>query len=141
ALLRQITDLIEKQRSPVRPLESAELSSEGPGEGPLLVSEQFALDQVWIERRAVDVHERLPSSATGVVYAARDEFFASARLADDEDAQVEARGDHDILPDVPHQFGLADEFVNYHRAVFTSLHCPIGTRSSPSQDLNAVRGQ
>jgi hypothetical protein len=35
---------------------------------------------------------RLP----GIVYAARDEFFACARLADDEDAQVEARGDHDI---------------------------------------------
>jgi len=52
------------------------------------VSEQFTFDQVWIERRTVDIHERLPSSATGDVYAARDEFFAGTRLAGDENAQV-----------------------------------------------------
>jgi hypothetical protein len=34
ALLWQITDLIEKQCSPIFPLESAELSSEGPSEDP-----------------------------------------------------------------------------------------------------------
>jgi hypothetical protein len=70
ALRRQITDLIEKLRSPIRPLESAELASEGSGESPFLLSEQFTLDQIWIEGRTVDVHERLPSSATGIVYSA-----------------------------------------------------------------------
>jgi hypothetical protein len=38
------------------------------------------------------------------VYAARDKFFAGIRLAGDEDAQVEACGDLDIPPDLPHQF-------------------------------------
>jgi hypothetical protein len=55
------------------------------------------------------------------VYAVRDEFFARARLADDEDVQVEARGDLDILPDLPYQLGLADEFGYHWRAVYISF--------------------
>jgi len=137
----QIADFIEEQCSPVSPLESAELSSNCPSEGPFLVSEQFALDQVWIERRTVDVHERFPSSAAGLVYAARDEFFASAWLANDEDAQVEARGNHDIPPDFPHQFRFADEFVDYHRVVFTSRQCSISMQPSSGKHLDAMRSQ
>jgi hypothetical protein len=62
-------------------------------------------------------------------------------LAGDEDAQVEACGDHDIPPDFPHQFRFADEFVDYDRVVFMSRQCSIGTPPDPSQDLDAVRGQ
>jgi hypothetical protein len=66
------------------------------------VSEQFALDQIGIDRRAIDVHERLPCPAAGLVYAARNQFFAGPWLADDKDAQVEPCGDHNIFSDFPH---------------------------------------
>jgi hypothetical protein len=75
------------------------------------------------------------------VYAARDEFFAGARLADNEDAQVEARGDHDIFPDLADQFRFADEFVKYHRASFNFRLSLIGAPISSGQDLDPARGQ
>jgi hypothetical protein len=53
-----------------------------------------------------------------IVYAARDEFFARARLADDKDAQVEACGNLDVSPDFPHQVGLANKSTNCRRAVY-----------------------
>jgi len=55
------------------------------------------------------------------VYAARDEFFAGARLAGDEDAQVEARGNLDILPDLPYQLGRADKPTCHWRAIYIWL--------------------
>jgi len=84
-----------------------------PGKGPFLVPEQFTLDQTGIERCDVDVDERLLCAIAGVVYAFRDEFFASARLASDEDVQVVARGNLYISPDSPHHFRFADELADY----------------------------
>jgi hypothetical protein len=52
------------------------------------------------------------------VYGAWDEFFARARLADDEDAQVEACGNFDVSPDFPHQVRLANKSANYRGAVY-----------------------
>jgi hypothetical protein len=40
---REIPDLVEEQRPLVRQLKAAELLREGPGEGPPLVAEEFAL--------------------------------------------------------------------------------------------------
>jgi hypothetical protein len=137
----QIADLIEKQASPVRPLESARLASERPGEGSFLVSEQLTLDQIRIERRAIDVHERPICAATGPVYAARDKLFAGPWLANDKDAQVEARDNQDIFPDLADQLGFADEFVNHHRAPFTSRLSPTGTPTSSGQELDPMRGE
>jgi hypothetical protein len=51
----------------------------------------------------------------------RDDFFAGARLAGDEDAQVEARGYLDILPDLPYQLGRADKPTYHWRAIYIWL--------------------
>jgi hypothetical protein len=75
------------------------------------------------------------------VYASRDEFFACTRLSDDEDAQVEARGDLDVLPDLSYQLGLADESVYHRRTVYISRLRSIRTRHYPGQNLNAERGE
>jgi hypothetical protein len=117
----QIADLIEEQRPTVRPLEQAGLASGGPVEGPFLVSEQFTLDQIVIYRREIDGDEGFLCASAGIVYAARDEFFASARLADDEYTHVEAGGVLDIFPDLPYQLGLADESAYHWRAVYISF--------------------
>ena len=75
--------------------------------------EQFTLDQTGIERCDVDVDERLLCAIAGVVYAFRNEFFARARLAGDEDVQVQACGNLYISPDSPHHIRFADEFADY----------------------------
>src|SRR5262245_66267392 len=130
-----MADLIGKQGSPFRPLESAWLASERPGEGSFLVSEQLTLDQIRIERRAIDVHERPICAATGPVYAARDKLFAGPWLANDKDAQVDARGNQDIFPDFADQLGFAGEVVNYHRAPCSSRRSRHGPAHSPGRSL------
>src|SRR5215470_12197381 len=104
AHFRMPKSLIEEQCSTVCFLKSASLASEGPSERSFLVSEQSTLDQIRIERRAVDVHERPFCAPAGLVYALRDEFFTRARLADDEDVHVvDTRGKIDVLPDSLYQ--------------------------------------
>jgi hypothetical protein len=105
------------------------------------MSEQFTLDQIGVDRRAVDGDERPSCASAGLVYAARDEFLARSRLADDEHIEVEARGGLDLLPDLPYQLGLADDFVYHWRAVCISRRCSIRTRPSSGQDLDEERGQ
>jgi hypothetical protein len=75
------------------------------------------------------------------VYAFRDEFFARARLADDEDVHVQACGNLYISPDSPHHFRFADEFVDYRRAFFAFRLSALGMRLSSGQDLDPMRGQ
>src|SRR5215510_2372285 len=103
-------------------------ASKSPGKGSFLVAEQLPLNQIRIEPHAVEGHERPSSSAAGVVYAARDEVFARARLADDEDAQDEACGNLDVSPDFPHQVGLANKSTNCRRAVY-AFHPRLSTLS------------
>ena len=58
-LERQGGDLIEKQGAAVSRLEQAWLGGHGAGEGPLLVPEELALQQVGWDRGAVHLDERL----------------------------------------------------------------------------------
>ena len=56
-------DLVEEQRAPVRQLEHAGAPIGGAGERPLLVAEDFALEQRLGNRGAVDRDEREASRA------------------------------------------------------------------------------
>jgi hypothetical protein len=60
------------------------------------------------------------------VYASRNEFFACARLADNEDAHVEVCGNLDVSPDFPHQVGLANKSANC-RGVVYAFHPRLST--------------
>src|SRR5215475_6226529 len=108
---------------------------------PFLVPEQFALDQIRIELCAIDAHERPIYATARLMYAARDEFFATASLADNENTQVKACCDRDIFPDFADQFRFADESVKYHRASFNFRLSLIGAPISSGQDLDPARGQ
>jgi hypothetical protein len=57
------------------------------------------------------------------VYASRNEFFACARLADNEDAHVEVCGNLDVSPDFPYQVGLANKSTNYRGTVYAFRSC------------------
>ena len=54
----QLTNLVHEQSSTVRQLEEPKLACHRPGEGAALVTEEFRLQQVLLDRRAVDVGER-----------------------------------------------------------------------------------
>src|SRR5262245_2214220 len=52
------------------------------------MAEQLALDQPGRNRAAVDLHEWLGAPSAEVMHGARDQFFACARLAQDEHGRV-----------------------------------------------------
>ena len=52
-----VADFVEEERAAVGLLEAADALLVGAGERPLLVAEQLRLEQVLLERRAVDLHE------------------------------------------------------------------------------------
>ncbi len=58
---------------------------------PFLVTEQFALEQRFGQRRAVHRDKRLVSPATQVVHAPRDNFFPRAVLTQDQHRQLGVR--------------------------------------------------
>ena len=60
----------------------------GVGERALLVAEQFAFQQRFGERRAVDGDERLIAAAAEVVDRAGDDLLAGAVFAEDQNRQV-----------------------------------------------------
>src|SRR5262249_53723836 len=90
-LERRLTDLVEKDRSVVRRLESSSPLTDGSGERALLVSEQLALEQAGRERRAVGLHERVRSARAAGVDGTGDQLFARAGLAENEDRGVGRR--------------------------------------------------
>jgi hypothetical protein len=78
----------EQQGAAVGLLELADPASHGAGEGPLLVAEELAFEQVLGDRRAIDADERLLRSARLAVDIARHDFLADAAFAGDQDRGV-----------------------------------------------------
>ena len=80
--------LVQEEGALVGKLEQAGLSPPpGPGEGPLLIAEQLALQQVFRHGGAVDGHKGPPRAGGGVVDGVGEDFLAGARLADEQDGQ------------------------------------------------------
>jgi hypothetical protein len=90
--LVELADFVEEERAAVGDLKKALAMGVGPGEGPLAVAEQLALDEVLRERSAVDRDEGVPRASALVVEVAGDEFLAGAGLAENHDRGV-GRGD------------------------------------------------
>ena len=91
---RQIADLVEKERSSMRVLESAYLARMGAREGPTLAPEQLALHQRRGECGAVEGDELGVGSGAAAMNRTRDEFLARARLTEQQDGR---RGRRDLL--------------------------------------------
>jgi hypothetical protein len=77
---RQVPDLVEKQRAPVREFKPPGLPGGGPCERALFVSEQLRLEQRFGNGRAVDGDKRAFRSAAEGVQGAGEQLFAGAAL-------------------------------------------------------------
>src|SRR3990172_2812896 len=81
-----------------------------PGEGPLLVPEQLALQNALLQRTAVDDQER-PLFPLGVlVDGLGDQFLAGPALAGEEDGGIGRRDPDDHLQDLPYLLARGDDF-------------------------------
>ena len=81
---RQIADLIEKERGPVRQLEAADLLRQGAGVRALLTAEQLALHQRARDRRAVHPHHVVIPASTGLMDVGGEALLAGSGLPHQE---------------------------------------------------------
>src|SRR5262249_60200288 len=84
---RQLADLVEKQRSAVRELEASDVPPVGPGERPLFVTEELALEESFGQRAAVDRHEGSGRARRSFVDRPGDLLLAGTRLAHQQDGR------------------------------------------------------
>src|SRR5690606_32472687 len=83
-----IADLVEEEGPAVGELELPGPVGEGPREGPLHMPEEFALDELRGDRRAVDLDEGAVGARRESVDGTGDEFLAGAVLPGDQDPRV-----------------------------------------------------
>ena len=96
----------------MRLLEAAAALGARPGERPLLVAEQLALEQSFRERRAVDGDE-LPGAVVRarLVDRAGDLFLAGPSFANDQDRRVGLGDVADQVEDVEHPRRLGEDIL------------------------------
>ena len=59
----QLADLVEEDRPPIGELEPADPPGDGAGEGPLLMTEEFAFHEPGGQCRAVELDQRLVAAS------------------------------------------------------------------------------
>jgi hypothetical protein len=89
------------------------------GERAFFVAEQFALQQRFGDRGAVDADVMFISAAAQAVQCARDQFLAGAAFAEDEHARVGRGHGADELAQFAHLGGLTDDL--FERDDFAGL--------------------
>ena len=114
---REVPDLVEQDRPPVRLLEASRARAHGAREGAALVAEELALDQPARDRGAVHLDERPPAPPAEVVDGLRGELLPRPRLAGDEDRRVRRRDVLDQVEDAAHGGRVADEVGQPSRGI------------------------
>ena len=116
---RKIADFVEEQRTAVGGLDLAQRLLGGPGERPLLVAEELALEQGVRNRRAVDRDEALFPARREIVQRPGEELLARPRFTEDQDRCGRRRDLLDRAADAQHRRITGDDAR--HRRRF--LHC------------------
>ena len=108
---RDLADLVEEQRAAVGRLETALARIDRAGEGPLLVAEEFGLEQVFRQRSAIEAHVGAACARRVVVDGVGDEFLAGAGLATDQHRGRPFCHHADLLENAPHRRRMANQVV------------------------------
>ncbi len=106
---RQCSQFVEKQRAFVGFLETPGPSSGSTGEGTLLMTKQFRLDQRFRQSGAVQRHQWLAPSRGEPVEALGYQFLAGSALADDKHRTTHCGSATGALDCVKEGAGLAEE--------------------------------
>src|SRR6266542_1755613 len=135
---RHLADLVEAEGPAARELELAGAPLHRAREGTLLVAVQLALDEVLRDRGHVDRDEGPPRAGRVRVDAAGDELLAGARLSHEQDRHLRPRDAADLLVDLDHRRGAADERL---RQGDVAVAARLGVRVDPGLGPGAVPGE
>ena len=106
-----VADFVEKQRALVGQLEFSGLAPGRAGKRALLVSEQFAFEQIFRNRRAVDFDEGAGGALRMLVNGAGDQIFSDAAFAAEQHGGVGRRHALDQREHGLHFVALRDDVV------------------------------
>ncbi len=105
---RRLADFVEEERALRRRAEQTDLVANRAGERALHVTEQFALEQAFGERAAVDREERSLRAHRQIVDVAGDDFLTGSRLALNEHRGIGRRDRLDETQHVEPRLARAD---------------------------------
>jgi hypothetical protein len=107
-LERQFADLVEEQGASVGGLHQPVAGRGGTGEGPLLVPEQFRLDQGIGNRCTVEADHRRIAAGALVVQGPGDQLLAGPGFPQHQDGRLGGGDLADALEQLSHQVAAAD---------------------------------
>ncbi|GDV47058.1 hypothetical protein ExPUPEC04_01225 [Escherichia coli] len=118
---RDIANFIEKQRAAVRLNKAPFPAFVGPGKRPFFVTEQFRLQQGFVERRAVERYQRFFATCATGVNRPGDQLFTGAGIAVDQHRGFRWRDEGDFTEQVLHRRAFTDhtELAGRHRRRFS----------------------
>ncbi len=87
----ELADLVEKNGSLIRQLEQALLRGIRSAERAAVITEQFALEQMFGQRRAAQVHPRLLRAQRIMMQGTRHQLLAGTALAGDQHGRARSR--------------------------------------------------
>ena len=103
-----IAHFVQKDGAAVGLLQFADLILAGAGEASFPVAEQLALDQLFRNRRAVDVHKRLGGARAHGVDGVGHELFPGAAFSENQHPAVGDGHQAKLLAQRLHRHALAD---------------------------------
>src|SRR6266550_242197 len=106
---RNITDLVQKERSFVSQLEAANLLRDGSGERPFFVTKQLTLQKIQRNGSAIQSYKRASGARAEVVNGVRDQLLARPGFSLDKNGRTSRRDPFDLLE---HRF--QSRAVAYH---------------------------
>ena len=109
-------DLVEEQGSALSLFHPSGAAFVGPGEGPLLMPEQFGFEKCGGKRGAVDCDHRTAGAPAELVDGLGDEFLAGTALSRDQNGGRRRTDLLDLLEDLLHPRGVPDEALHAETA-------------------------
>ena len=109
SLKAHVGDFVEKQGAAVGLLELADFVHVGSREAAFAMAEQFVLDQVLGNGRAVYFDEWLGGALASGVDGSCDQFFPGAAFAVNQDASVGGGHESELLAEGLHRDAFADD--------------------------------
>ena len=106
---RHVADFVQKNRAFAALLEFADALHCGAGERAAFMAEEFALEQLFGNRGAIDRKKRLLAAVAVMINRAGDEFLAGAAFTGDERGGVAGGHLADELENLLHRLTAADD--------------------------------
>jgi hypothetical protein len=108
---RHVADFVEKYCAVIGLLELSDVPACRPGERSLLVPEEFRLDQLRRNRRAVQGHKCPTGSRAALVDRPRHKLFPGARFSQNADPRLARRDAIELRHNTLHGCALPNDFV------------------------------